>query len=400
MMVSMSESNKKNRVLIVCSNLGIGGFQRSLVSLLNCIDYERYQIDLCLFSRGGVFEKYIPEQVTFLNNIIPSGYYDRFPRCIFRLIRDRKFSFALYRMLGIVCSMFDKGNGFVIANKHLPIIDGDYDVVVDYNGQQLLYYICDKINAKRKITFFHSDYSKWDKYYKTDKKYFNAVDAIVTVSDLCVKSMLSYFPEQKNKIFKIENIISPRTVVYDDSDQTFDDGFEGIRLITVARICLGKGIDLAEKATEILEEKGYCFRWYWIGPTYSDAKGIYNRIIKNEKSSIRFIPPVSNPYRFMHDADILVSPTRFEGKSVTIEEAKVLNIPVVTTNYSTVYDQIVDGETGLITDMNPDSIAKGIMKLIDEEELYDHIKETQKKTCLGNEYEARKLEMIIDGSSI
>ena len=68
----------------------------------------------------------------------------------------------------------------------MPSIGGEYDSIIDYNGQQQLYYMVNKLNAKKKITFFHSDYKKWSYYYKADKKYFPKVDAIFTIINTAI----------------------------------------------------------------------------------------------------------------------------------------------------------------------------------------------------------------------
>ena len=71
----------------------------------------------------------------------------------------------------------------------------------------------------------------------------------------------------------------------------------------------------------------------------------------------------------MHYANILVQTSYFEGKSVVLDEAKILNKPIVVTNYNSVYDQIKHDVTGIIVEMNPLSIANGIQNLLINEEL-------------------------------
>ena len=71
-----------------------------------------------------------------------------------------------------------------------------------------------------------------------------------------------------------------------------------------------------------------------------------------------------NPYPYMAEADIIVQPSRYEGKSIVLDEAKVLGKAIVVTNYPSVKDQITDGETGLIVTSDPQDIAKGIKRLV------------------------------------
>ena len=53
-----------------------------------------------------------------------------------------------------------------------------------------------------------------------------------------------------------------------------------------------------------------------------------------------------NPYPYIKEADIYVQPSRFEGKSIAIDEAKILQKPIVVTNFSTAKDQIKNQENG------------------------------------------------------
>ncbi|MCZ4368875.1 glycosyltransferase, partial [Sulfitobacter dubius] len=52
-----------------------------------------------------------------------------------------------------------------------------------------------------------------------------------------------------------------------------------------------------------------------------------------------------------------VQTSKFEGKAIAIDEAKILYKPIVVTNFSTAQDQIKDGIEGLIVDMNENAVA-------------------------------------------
>ena len=70
----------------------------------------------------------------------------------------------------------------------------------------------DKLKGKKKISFFHSDYAKWSYYYQMDRYYYSKVDFIYTISDACVQSLKSFFPNQVHKIQLMENITSPQLI--------------------------------------------------------------------------------------------------------------------------------------------------------------------------------------------
>lgn len=62
---------EKRNVLFVMSSLRNGGAERSLVNLLQLLDYDRYNVDLLLFQNEGMFLKQVPKAVNIISN--PAG---------------------------------------------------------------------------------------------------------------------------------------------------------------------------------------------------------------------------------------------------------------------------------------------------------------------------------------
>lgn len=387
---------RKKEILFISSNMDIGGFQKSLLSLLQYFDYERYEVDLLLLSHKGAFYDLIPNQVNLIKLPIQEEYFNSFPNCIIGLLKKKKIGLALYRILQLMVSKVDKGIGGIFLSKAIPKIDKEYDAIIDYNGQHILYYMIDKLNAKKKITYFHSDYNKWPYYKNADRRYYNKVDKIVTVSELCKQSLVENFSDNKNKMYVIENIITPKTVnIFPvDSNNFTDTEFKGKRIVTVGRLCKEKGPDLAILALKRLRDKGFNIQWYWIGPGEEKE---YSRLISENGLTGKFklLGGTNNPYDYMRNADILVFPSRFEGKAVAIEEAKVLNKPIVTTNFSTVKNQLEHNVTGIITEMNAQSLSEGIEEVLTNNELKEKLQENLKTQCTGNANECEKLYEII-----
>ena len=49
----------KKKILIASFDLAIGGVERSLIGLLNQIDYKKYEVDLMLFKHEGEFLPFV-----------------------------------------------------------------------------------------------------------------------------------------------------------------------------------------------------------------------------------------------------------------------------------------------------------------------------------------------------
>ena len=64
---------EKRNVLFVMSSLRNGGAERSLVNLLQLLDYDRYNVDLLLFQNEGMFLKQVPKAVNIISNLFEQG---------------------------------------------------------------------------------------------------------------------------------------------------------------------------------------------------------------------------------------------------------------------------------------------------------------------------------------
>lgn len=384
-------------ILFICSNMNIGGFQKSLINLLINFDYGKYNVDLLLINREGIFINNIPKEVNIitLNKLVPS-FFENTNLSFKLLIKQSKYILALIRLLiGIIASI-DKGYGAILMSKFIPKIDKEYDCCIDYNGQYLNYYMIDKIKAKRKITYFHSDYSKWDYYKNADRRYYKKVDAIVTVSDICVDSLKKYFPKYSNKIYCVENIITRNTVSSNCKLKHKSLNIDKLKIVTVGRVCIDKGYDLALGAAKLLEQDKYDFEWYWMGPGNNSKEVIELRNKYNIDNIFKFLGPSADPYYYIEKADIVVFPSRFEGKAVVIEETKIINKPIVVTNFSTVDNQIKDMKSGIIVEMSSQAVYEGIKKLLEDKNLCKSIIKYQQNNCKGNLNEINKIYKLIE----
>ncbi|MBM6876156.1 glycosyltransferase, partial [Fusobacterium mortiferum] len=157
-----------------------------------------------------------------------------------------------------------------------------------------------------------------------------------------------------------------------------------LNLLTIGRFTWQKGYDLALDACKILKEKGIKFKWYVIG------KGTLRKEIEEKVRKMKleenfiFLGVTSNPYGYIKSSDIYVQPSKHEGFGLAIAEARILNIPVVTTEFDSVYNQMVQRKNGIVTPMNGEGVANGILELIENKQLRYEIIEYLKNEKKGN----------------
>ena len=84
------------------------------------------------------------------------------------------------------------------------------------------------------------------------------------------------------------------------------------------------------------------------------------------KNDFFFVGAKSNPYPYYKAADLYVHATRFEGKSIAIQEAQILGCCIIASDCSGNREQIENGIDGILCPFSKEGISSAIMKLTDK----------------------------------
>ena len=387
----------RKRVLFIIGCLDSGGVAKSLVTLMNVIDKQKYDIHLLILSSvQGPFVQYLPTDITIHKDERIAGLVDGKDGLI-PLISKGHIWLAFCSIIRMLISQFDKAHSGLLLAKLMPKLDlGEFDVVVDYGGQHLLYYMVDKIRGRKKISYFHNDYSCWDFYYKVDRKYLPLVDYVVVITEVCKKSLICYFPEIEKKVFIVENIVSPKLLQQQAKESINEDDFfrDNFVLLTIGHVCNRKGFDFALEAANIMVKRGLKFKWVFIG-SYTEEH--IKKVSGMGLSNIMFFYGIrSNPYPYIAKSQILVHPARFESQALVVSEARLLCKPIVVTRFSTVKDILIEGINASVCEMNADSLADKIEELMHDKVLRERYIEYHKSHMIDNSGEVDKLYSMFE----
>lgn len=390
---------EKKKVLIAMTSLYNGGAEKSLVNLLNELPQDQYDIDLLLFKREGLYLKQVPSYVNILDTprdiqLLYSSFHKAkkmfFPK-FFGTLFSRLLYGNSYKAKGVRWKYF--------YSKHIQQIDKKYDVAIAYISGEILWFVDEKVNAEKKITWVHIDYKAAKLSKECDYPHYKNLDAIVTISENCANILKEVFPEFADKIYNIPNITSSAVLRRRSEEfypQEYQRSEKQYKLLSVGRLAGQKGFDMAVSAAALLKKAGVSFDWFIIGNGPLEKQ--LERQMKKEgvEDCFKLIGVRENPYPYMKNCDLIVQSSRYEGKSVVLDEAKILGKPIVATNYPTVKDQIIDGEEGIITEMNPQGIAAGIEKLLQNQDLVQQIKAYLSQHEYGNQQDVKKYIDLID----
>lgn len=81
----------------------------------------------------------------------------------------------------------------------------------------------------------------------------------------------------------------------------------------------------------------------------------------------------SDVHPFLHDADLFLLPSLYEGIPMTIIEAMGTGLPIVATPVGGVPDMLQNGESGLLTACEPEAVCEACAKLIRDAQLRKHL---------------------------
>lgn len=395
----------KRKIIIISTGLKIGGVERSLIGLLDAIDYERVEVSLFLYGHDGEFMAMIPAEV----QLLPENMnYAVIEKPIKSVLFTKQFSIALARLTAKFVAAF-RGRimgvrGFLLPRSvryclpFLPKIPGSYDLAISFLTPHDP--VMKKVTAKKRVGWVHTDYSTMDcgVDHAFELPVWQDLDAIAAVSDSVKDTFAQVFPEVSEKIVVIENIVSSgfiRRKAEEDVTKEMPVVSGEIRICSVGRFCHAKNFDAIPETVKRLNELGIRVRWYLIG--FGSGESLIRERIKESdvERQVIILGKKTNPYPYMKACEIYVQPSRFEGKAVTVREAQILGKPVLITNFPTAKSQLEDGVDGMICPLSVDGVADGIRILIENPELRERISDTCASRDYSNQSEVEKIYEIM-----
>lgn len=393
------------KVLIVSHAMEIGGAERALIEMLNCFDYDNFDVDLFLYRHQGDWLNEIPSKVNLLPEI---SQYSCLAVPMGTVIKKMHLGVAFGRVFGkYLANLYAKTHNhketivpieyshkytkFFLPNINYSV---EYDLVISFLTPH--YVATEKVRAKKRIAWIHTDYSKLDVNVKSELKMWAKYDYIVSISDECTKGFLTKFPQLRDKIIKVENCLSSKVIIEKSKEylpSEYSD--ENINILSVGRYSMAKNFDNVPEICKKVREAGYNIKWFLLG--YGGCENLIVEKIKEFQMEdyVILLGKRDNPYPYIKNCDIYIQPSRYEGKCVAVREAQILNKPVIITNYATANSQLKDGYDGVIVPMDNEGCAQGIVDVIKNKELQRKLIENTKSVDYTNSSELQKIYDLI-----
>lgn len=396
----------KKKILFVYDSMMIGGTSTALLSLMQALDREKFDISLLLYTNTGELLSEIPDFVHILEPAYkPLRYLDSRKRKIIRTVLNGNVFLALSALLKYRNT--PKGNfrgilmhyGMKSQVSLSRVVREHYDYAIGFmEGWANQYVASGKISAKQKYVWVHPQYKSCYLIPEIDRKIFKRVDGIALVSEKCTDQFVEFFPEFRDKIRILPNIISQEYLWKKAGCASVPIHKAKINFCTVSRCDIKvKGLDRLLDVFCSLKAEGLCkdVLWHFIGGG-SDLERFRAEVeSRNMTDTVVLYGNQKNPLPYVCQMDAFVLASRYEGKPISVTEAQILGLPCMVTRYESAPSQVKDHYNGVIMDNTYESIYKHIKTVIQNPSLLNEWRENTVCESYTNEYDIDKFYALL-----
>lgn len=353
------------KILFLIYNLDGGGAEKVLLKILEKIDKNKFKIDLFLIKKEGV---YLKEFETKFKDITIRTPYDN-------LSKNKLLNRIQYKL------KYKKVRKS-LKNPEIfkEFIKEKYDTQIAFlEGMSSIY--LSKTECRNKIAWVHVDLEKHrtmtiDKEREIYKNY----NKIICVSNQAKNSFDKIYPEYSNKSTVIYNPIDKEEIINKSSEEVekFRDK-NTVTFVAIGRLNEQKGFDILLKAHKLLKDENLENNIVILGEG-TERKNLEKYILENDlEKSVKLLGFKENPYPYLKQSDVYILSSKYEGYSLTIAEALVLNKAIISTRCVGPMELLENGKYGLMCEIdNVFQLKENMKKFILDKELRKEYEEKAK----------------------
>ena len=342
----------KKKLIFITEALWIGGIETALVNLLNRLDRERYDVT-CLILRD---ERETASRITAECRLLVADRHHtvsfekpyRYAR-MYDLMEEPQHASRARRLVWRALRLALRAPE---ARRYSAYIKDQlggehFDTAIIYSDRAAEYAVR-AVNADRFLMFYH--HGAMRREYHDTFGYRRAINNLTDADGVREKSL-----EAPQQVF-------PR---------------DSFNIVSCGRLSPAKGMDLAVDACALLVRRGVTgFHWWIVGGGPEEAALRERAERLGVRDTVTLLGMRENPYPYIRQADLYVQPSRFEAYGLTIAEAMILNVPILSTDTDGARVLLTDGVSGALCAADAGSIADGVMRLIaDPERRAGYVKE-------------------------
>lgn len=354
------KSPRKIKVLFRHRSMEMGGVEKVVLSMLNNLNREKFELTICLNINQGELRNEFPSHVRKV--YIAEGKED--------LSKN-----SLIRKLQLIIRRFKLNK----AKKDPSIADRilkdkfDVEIATTYAVYEAVLNSSNK-NSK-KIAWLHSDLTlpSFDPYRDNIFNSMKQFDYIIYGSQQCKDVLEENYPNVQFPPGKVILNAIPIEEIKEKA-QAFLPEFENVpTFVSVGRLDIRKGYRTLLEAHQKLLADGFTHHIHVIG-NGEDYEMLSKRIDElGVKKTFRLLGTQINPYPYVKNADFYIMPSESEGWPLIIAETLILQKPIIATAVGGVPEMIDHKITGYLTEYSQEGLYHGIKELLTNKNMVGNI---------------------------
>ncbi len=371
------KNSSKIKVLFRHRSMEMGGVEKVMLSVLNNLDQEKFEMTVCLSLNQGELRDEFPNHVRKV--FLTDGKED---------FSKNKFiqKFQLFKRKLLLEKLSKNPE---IVDKEILKENYDIEIGMTYNDFELILNSSNK-NSK-KIGWFHSEINlpKLQPLVPKILEHFPQMDHIIYCSEKIQKIMHEVYP---NLQYPAESVIInaiPIEEIKKKAEENISDLPKNPVFVSIGRLHTRKGYHKLMDAHFQLLKDGFPHSVLIIG----DGEELPNLLAQQKKLGVTetfiFAGNKMNPYPYLKNADFFIMPSESEAWPLVIAEALILQKPIIATKVGDVETMIKDRKTGYLIDYKTGEIYEAMKEFLTNESLVSEIKENLKD--IENEFDNQKI---------
>ncbi len=361
---------KKKSILFIVNTLTTGGANSSL-SALYAEMKEYYDIKVFALTHDGV-----PEAHGFKSVLLPrdrdvDAFLGDFNKAS---AKSRKYKLII-KVLKRICIKLGISIERLIYQKAVKNIEKDYffDSIIAFQEKESAM-LASLFRCDNKLAWIHCDFTKG--FTACDARIYRNFKKIIFVSKYTEKQFLKRYPHYEGKTCFVYNFLDESRIERLAKEPVTDLDLSDNRftILSLGRIVPLKRFSKIPHIVSEIKEKGIDLRWIILGPAFDieeHRKLLENIDRYNVKENVYWLGNKLNPYPYMKHSDLCVSLSTTEACPMVFNEARVLNVPIVSTDFGSAGEFVTNGSDGYVCPI--ESIADTISRLCMNSAEYDAI---------------------------
>lgn len=361
------------KILIVVPSFNSGGTITSLLNVASSIDKNLYEVYVYAITNAGSNKAAIARVCKIVGEEDGTKRLTSSGGLKTKMMRFLKGSYKKLQGCGIDLSdMYFRHEIKKLEPYH-------FDYIIAFQEGTATRFVS-MIPFSKRIAWVRSEYSRYLKINKNpdETPIYDKIDKIVSVSKASTNNFLNHFPHYQHKTFHVYNLINAERILKLSEEEThFQPDKDSFSIISIGRIDPVKRFDYIPSIAKGLLERGLEVNWIIVGGYSPMNEGTYlelKRKIEQEgmQEHVILFGQKNNPYPYLKACDLLVSLSSSETFNNTLTEAKILGVPVVTTDYECAFESVTQNVEGLIAPI--EKIEETIAGILENRTLYETLR--------------------------